>query len=63
MKMYANGDLLTDIHVPPLVLGEPFTEIIFPCGIFADDCFNADENAIVKKMLPPVKYSMEEYKN
>ena len=52
---------MTDIHFPPLVLGEPVAEISIPCGVLADDCFDDDE--IEKKMIPPFKYTMEQYKN
>jgi hypothetical protein len=62
-KMYANNSLSTEIHFPPLVLGEPVEDISIPCGVFADGCFKADENEIVQKMLPPLKYTMEHYKN
>jgi hypothetical protein len=41
-KMYLNNDLVTDIHFPPLVLGEPVAEISIPCGVLADGCFDAD---------------------
>jgi hypothetical protein len=44
------------------VLGEPVADISITCSVFADCCFNADENEIVQKMLPPFKYTMEQYK-
>ena len=61
-KMYANKDLATEIHFSSLVLGELVAEISIPFGVFADGCFDADENEIVQKMLPPFKYTMEQYK-
>ena len=57
-----NKDLATEIHFPPLMLGEPVAEISIPCGVFADGCFDADENEIVQTILPPFKYTMEQYK-
>ena len=49
MKMYANEDLVTDIHFHLLVLGEPVAKISIPCGVFTDACFDANENKIAKK--------------
>ena len=62
-KMYGNNSLATEIHFPPLVLGESVEDISIPCGVFADGCLKADDNEIVQKMLPPLKYTIEHYKN
>ena len=61
--MHGNNSLATEIHFPPLVLGESVEDISIPCGVFAGGCLKADENEVIQKMLPPLKYTMEHYKN
>ena len=61
--MYANNSLATEIHFPPLVLGESVKDISIPFGVFADGCLKADENEVIQKMLPLLKYTMEHYTN
>ena len=59
--VYNDPNVSTKLRIPDFNLGKPLDEIDDKVNVFSIEDF--DDDAHNSKMLPPLKYSMEEYRS